>query len=515
MIDLSLDLRDSPTLAAFFRSDAPVRLIVGPVGSGKSSVCVREILRRASEVPRNAEGKRRSRCCVVRNTYPELRDTTIRTFNEWIPAWLCEWKTTEHICVVRFNDVECEILFRSLDTPKDVKKLLSLELTFAYFNEWREIPQSIADMMETRLGRFPKKLDVGYYWTGMWGDTNPPDTDHYLYKRFEEERPEGYHVFKQPSGRGDRAENVGNLQMCPDLDREVRFLHATERITKSEAYQRLRGDSRLHLSPCACYYQRLVRGKAKDWIKVNADGEYGFVQEGMPIYPEFQDDMHVAKEPLSLLPGVRVLVIGQDYGLTPAAVWVQQDLRDGQYQVLRELVSTHLGAVRFGELMREISVKEFLSQSRKLAFRGWGDPSGDTDSSTDERTPIDVVTAAGVPTSGAPTNDFMLRREAVARKLTRLTVLGRPGLVIDRSCVTLRKAMSGAYCYERLEVSGPDRYRNVPLKNRYSHVAEALQYALVGEGEGYAVLDDGAPEVRRAVLASGEVVEFRPKYRRA
>ena len=39
------------------------------------------------------------------------------------------------------------------------------------------------------------------------------------------------------------------------------------------------------------------------------------------------------------------------------------------------------------------------------------------------------------------------------------------------------------YHYRRLQVSG-DRYDEKPLKNRYSHVHDALQYLMMGAGEG-------------------------------
>lgn len=53
----------------------------------------------------------------------------------------------------------------------------------------------------------------------------------------------------------------------------------------------------------------------------------------------------------------------------------------------------------------------------------------------------------------APSNDFTLRREAVATPLSRL-VDGEPGLLISPTCTSLRKAMGGGYCYKRIQVSG-------------------------------------------------------------
>jgi hypothetical protein len=45
----AISYKAPPTLARFMRSDAFMRVAVGPVGSGKSSACVMEIIRRARE----------------------------------------------------------------------------------------------------------------------------------------------------------------------------------------------------------------------------------------------------------------------------------------------------------------------------------------------------------------------------------------------------------------------------------------------------------------------------------
>jgi hypothetical protein len=226
-----------------------------------------------------------------------------------------------------------------------------------------------------------------------------------------------------------------------------------------------------------------LQGKDDDWVKVFVDGDYGFIKEGRPIYPEFNDHIHI-QEP-SLLTGSSTILVGVDFGLTPAAVFGQRDPKDGQLQIFHEITSESLGAVRFFE-----EVVTYLKSSHPgRSIRGWGDPAGEQRSQVDERTPYNVAAAAGLPLVPTHTNDFTIRRESVANALTRLTLLGRPSLVIDSSCLTLRKAMAGGYSLKRIQVSGQERFRDVPDKNRFSHPAEALQYLAVGEGLDGAVLD--------------------------
>jgi hypothetical protein len=435
----------APTCKRFALSDAPVRLIMGPLGSAKSSTCVRELARRAMRQKRNAEGLRRTRWAVIRNSYRELEDTTRKTFEDWIPLRLGRWREADFAFDLRFDDVQAEVLFRALDRPDDVRKLLSLELTGAYINEAREMPKGVFDMLGLRVGRYPAMRDGGPTWSGIWMDTNPPDTDHWIYKLFEEDKPAGFALFRQPGGRSPNAENLENLKPG--------------------------------------YYEQGMLGKTAAWIKVYVDGEYAFVRDGRAVFPEYDDETHCRE--FAITPGAPIR-LGMDFGLTPAAVLAQRGA-DGQLQVFDELVAEELGAVTFA---RELA-RRLRSEHPKSEIAGWGDPAGEQRSQVDERTPFDVVHAAGLPISRARTNDFTLRREAVAGLLTRLTSKARPALVIHPRCRWLRKALAGGYCFKRVQVSGEERYRDEPLKDSYSHVADALQYLCIGEGEDRSALSGG------------------------
>lgn len=224
----------SRTLSRFMDSDAFVRCCIGPVGSGKSSAAVVEILARAIKQGKGPDGIRRTRWAIIRNTYGQLRDTTRKTFEQWIPSQLGVWHEQSFSFHMRFNDVDCEVLFRALDRPEDVKKLLSLELTGAYINEAREIPKHVLDVLQTRVGRYPSKAQGGATWFGIWMDTNPWHAGHWGSKLFAQGLSD-YRVFRQPGGRSAEAENVENLPKD--------------------------------------YYPRLCAGKDQEWIRVYIDGE--------------------------------------------------------------------------------------------------------------------------------------------------------------------------------------------------------------------------------------------------
>lgn len=435
-----------PVGAAYLASDAFVCGIRGPVGSGKSVVSVMKLLKIAAKQPPSpVDGRRHARFAVIRNTYPELKTTTVKTFHAWVPPEIGRWRDegppTQFIVDDNFD---IEILFVALDRPQDVRKLLSLELTAAWINEAREVPKAVLDGLTARVGRYPDIKHGGCVGPQILMDTNPPDTDHWWYRLAEEETPEGWEFFAQPSGLSDQAENAEGLSGMPG-----------GRIG---------------------YYTRASQGKDANWVNVYVHGNYGFVLDGKPVYNEFNDQVHVAR--VDYNPRLPVFV-GIDFGLTPAATLMHRT-PTGRYLVFDELVTEDMGARRFGELLRAKLSGEYRIE---IAAGITGDPAGDIRAQTDETTPFEILRAVGVDAKPAPTNDFVKRRESVAMCLSRL-IDGQPGLVIDPRCKSLRKAMAGAYCYRRLQVTGREQYRDVPDKGPYSHVAEALQYGILGAGEG-------------------------------
>lgn len=458
------------TKAFHEEKDYFVRALRGPIGSGKSVACCWEIFFRICGQKVNSDGIRKSRWVIIRNTYRELVDTTKKTWLDWFPEDLGIFRVADmqHNLRFKLDDgtiVESEILFRALDKPKDIKKLLSLELTGGWINEAREIPKAILDALIGRIGRYPSRKMGGMNWDGVIMDTNPPDSDHWWYKTFEEECPSSWKQYSQPSAIMGQGENLNNLKEN--------------------------------------YYQRLMEGHDQEWINVYVHGKYGFLQEGKQIFPEYNDNLHCVND-LKLLGRTKVIYIGADFGLTPASVIAQQDESDGQIQILDEVVTEDMGAVRFADRNKEKIHRDFNS----LPFEGWGDPAGDARAQTDEKTVFQILEGSGFPLRKTNTNDFTIRRESVALLLTKLTMKGRPSLVISPKCRNLRKALSGAYKYRKINSAGPEKYANAPDKNMYSHVAEALQYLCLGLGIGRQVIRNR--NVERNYRKTAGVNEYAP-----
>ena len=440
-----------PNAVKFHQDDSFVRGLMGPVGSGKSSSCCVEIVARALRQKPSADGVRRSRWLIIRNTYPELKSTTIKTWETWFPANVApiKWDTpiTSNMKISDIGDgtsMELEVMFMALDRPTETGKLRSLELTGAWINEASEIPKEIFDMVTQRVGRFPSKLQGGPSWCGIICDTNPCDDDHWYYKLAEEERPEEWHFFRQPGG----LIKVGD-QYQPNPDAENIF--------------NLPGGYR--------YYLQQVPSKQDDWINVFLLGNYGSTKDGKPVYPEYNDKVHCLPKNVEAEKGLPI-VLGWDFGLTPACVILQVSAR-GKIIVLDELVSEDMGIRQFAnDIVKPLLVNKYGG----FTWYSAGDPAGNIRAQTDERTCLQELLEAGIYTEPASTNDFIPRREAVAFFMTRMAD-GEPAFLLNPRCTNIRKGLSGRYKYERLKTSGPARFKDRPLKDGYSHIQDALQYA--------------------------------------
>lgn len=468
---LRLRYAPPPTIARFMASRALFRGLMGPVGSGKSSACSVELMAKAVAQAPDAAGFRRTRFAIVRNTYRELKDTTLKTWLSWFPEdgfGPFGHSDMAHRLDLPLTDgtrLRTEILFRALDKPRDVKKLLSLELTGAWVNEARELPLTLVEALGDRVERFPSGREGGCSWAGVILDTNPPDTDHWWRRLAEEERPDSWDFFAQPGGLVERNGRFLPNPLAENLD---------------------------HLPKD--FYLRRMKGKHPRHVRVYYCGRYGSAEDGMPVYPEFDDAVHVARRVLDPAPGL-TLFIGLDFGLTPAAALAQR-LPDGRWRYLDELVTRNMGVARFAALLLDLLRTRYPG----LATEIWGDPAGMARAQTDERTPYDILRASGLAARPTHTNDPVLRREVVAAALSR-RIDGLPGLTLSPRCSTLAKGMAGAWRYRRLAVSGQERYEDSPEKGPFSHVCEAAQYLLLGAGEDLRLRTPCAPGAPRQARA--------------
>jgi len=382
------------------------------------------------------------------------------------------WQDMEHHFKAKQQMVDCRVLFRSLDRPEDIKKILSLDLTGAWFNEMREFPLVVINRMAERVGRYPAVKDGGCSWYGLWGDTNPPDEDHWL-AQFEAEPPEGWKFFIQPPGL---VEQDGKLVTNPEAEN-------------------------LHHLPRG-YYEINLGTMRPEEVKVYRRNQFGFVVDGKPVTPEFRPELHVRQD-LRPLPN-EPLLIGVDIGggtLNPAATLMQRNKR-GAYLFLAEVVCQDMGVDNFARLLKTEVALRFPEHVRRVeddADEEWitvyGDPAGYKRDELYETVVFEHLRkACGFLVRAAPTQDLKLRVDALRAPMQRM-IDGLPSFMVHPRCRRLIRGLGGGWHYRRVaSSSGNETYLDKPDKGEYSHPCEAAAYVLLSIGELRTLKAQDVPE---------------------
>lgn len=452
-------------LAEYAEDRSRVSIIIGPLGSGKTYQTCQKIFDIMIGQAPDDQGVRKTRWYAVRNTYSELLSTTAK---DWLELYgeLGKFKMGGkeppcHRLKFALEDgttVESEMYFIAFDRDDHVKKIRGSQLTGVWLSEAKELNKSVVDMLDGRHGRYPRN----YTWRGMVGDTNAPDTDHWLYKLAEEIKPNKWKFFKQPGGvmrQGAQPNGKSNWVINP----------------KAENIN--------NLPEGGAYYIDMVQGKTDDWIAVNLANEYGYVASGKPVFPDYSDNLHCAKfEFIEDVPIYR----GWDFGI--AACVLTQYTPKGRFIVRKEFVATQTtGIDSFAD-----HVLHECASLKRFQFIDVGDPAGMSKSMTDEKTCFQILEGKGIEIQPSIQN-LVSRLEGVRYFLTRL-IEAAPAFYIHPDCKQSRKGFQGGYCFRRVQVAG-ERYTDKPDKNLFSHPMDCIQYICAYIRAGYG--DDAPAEDNR------------------
>jgi hypothetical protein len=450
-----------PTLARFMKSDAYGRIAAGPVGSGKTTACMMELLRRSIMQAPAPDSYRYTRFAVVRQTLKSLKDTVLKDCDTWLGSrGLGSWKVSESTFHVLFDDVRSEWIFLPLENAEDQARLLSMQLTGAWLSECIEMDLDVLGPVSGRLGRYPSGARGQPSWHGIVADTNMP-TLMTPWQMFMENLPQDWQKFVQPSGLSNEAEN---LNFLVQTDQTIRYPI----------------DHPVRLAQGRKYYERLAGMYAhdEDWVNRYVHAEYGNDPSGAAVFKNtFRGPFHIAPSTV-LIPGYPI-IIGQDFGRNPWSLICQVD-PFGRLIVHQEVPANNVGLEKHvGESLRPVLFQHYLGFKTALV----GDPAGTAKSGISEENCFDVLKRLGLPAFPAPTNLIEPRLRAVEALLGR-QIRGGPGLVISREgCPKLCRAMAGGY---RFKKNKEGSLKVIPDKNDadgFSHVVDCLQYvALIVHG---------------------------------
>jgi hypothetical protein len=541
----TIDFTASPTLGRAFMDGSYFVGVEGPPGSGKTIWSIAKLMSYALTQEPGPDNVRRTRWAIIRNTYPDLKSTTIQ-------SWQAIMKPEFTAPVVYSSPIQWHykrppyqgqpgldvlVYFLALDNASDVRKLKSLELTGAWVNEATEIVPEILEVLTTRCGRFPSVgrftdegsgelpaeavSGVGATWQGIIADTNAGDDDNWWHRwkvQIPDETLKGngrdWSFYTQPpavlecqnTGSGWQVNEPG-FEPVPVAQREV--VHAAGRYwCVNPAAENLR-----NLTPN--YYQAQLPNKTLGFIQRYLQVKTIYLADGKPVVPEFAEIFMVGDLPYEKDRG---LLGGIDIGsgtLQPAAV-IGQRGQHSDLRALREFPMFDMGLDRFATNLELFIMAEFGVPHWLVEFGL--DPAAGGRDGLYEVTWLMHLRSKKFNVQLVTTNDPETRRNALALPMGRLIHIPgarqpKPGFMVDRSCKMLIAGLAGKWCYRRVQVSGTERYQPTPEKNKWSNVCEAAEYFAMRAGEGKNLTHaadprHGGPPQRRQVTPSMDFSPF-------
>lgn len=473
-----------PKLRAFHESNSFIRLMAGPIGSGKTvGAGVAEPFFTAMTQKPDSNGVRTAVVGVLRDNYRNLYATTMKTWLDWVPRTFGHYTGSDDRPAVHelefpapYFDTNGEPLkdgglcrlrveWRALGTHTVEATCRGWELNGAYIDEADTTPFEAISFLAGRVKRAGRKETRVS--RGVWVTFNKPDTDHPLFDLCVDQaashRENGTEFFDQAPGilpggppylTNPEAENLANL----DDD----------------------------------YYEVAARGQADWYVRRMIRNQWGASVAGEPVFGAVDVDRLFSPVELEPEPGSD-LFLGIDGGGTPAAVICGRERATGRRIIYAEVVLTDpsdprgrrilhgVGPRRFAEALGDVLHPRFSGCRISI---GWGDPAAfyGADREMGEFADIEIAcNALNIPIQPAPSNELGLRHEAVRTPMLRLNRYdGLPDLVINPSCRWLRRGFAGDYRWEPRDPKAPAKRLRVQKSNS-SHAMEAAQYALLGD----------------------------------
>jgi hypothetical protein len=455
--------------------DMFVRAICGPFGSGKSVTCIQDLMYISMRQEPASDGNRYTRHGVIRASYPNLRTTTKKSMEMWYPSECGGIKETApmegkfRIPLPDGTTAVMELLLIAVETSEDVKKLRSTDFTAIWINEATEVAPEVLTAATERVGRFPSDRFGTCTSKYVLLDYNKPPRGHWLRTLFESvDTPDNYAYFEQPPAVYKHVSEDGIVTYTYNQDADNLKVLGQNYYPDQVASKRLVGAFD-EIDQLLCM--------------MDVDPKHG-----KPVFATFNREVHVAKAKLQPIEGQDTIIAIDTSGVHPAAIIAQ--FMGQKWGIIDELYGEDAGFDDFiyGALLPVLSTR--YKGSKLLAIC---DPANARNSLT-ATTPVANLIEANIPAIIAPTNKTKPRIEAGIQMLSRTA----GGILVSPACELLIAALAGGYIFRKTAVAGTidHTYSVEPLKNQYSHPADAFQYLclhILRTGD----LDNNADEVRR------------------
>lgn len=412
----------NPIQQQFIESRARADLFSSRMGEGKSAGLVWSIFYHTRHNPG-------AKWLLIRDTWENLRRTTLEEFFKWFPAGVMGTYHQTHKTFTWAEGIaRGSVEMIGMDDPDDAGKLQSISIAGAAMDEPAPaaasggIDEMVFDIALSRLRQDSMN------WYSIKLAENNPDESHWTYRRFVDPGTEGFRAWHPLT-----PENERNL---PD---------------------NYYGDLRRMWSHRPDLARRFIEGK------------YGFQQIGTSVTPEWKDELHLsfALQPVR----GRELVLLWDFGQNPTCL-ITQVTPLGHWNVLYSFVGDGFGVDQLCEDM----VKPLLAERfNKFRWRHIGDPTGtNPEQSSASASAVRMLQRIlGGPWRGGPVRP-MHRIEPLRAVLTRVAPDGRGVVQVDKhNAPQVWHALRGGWHYH---VAKTGVTSTEAVKDMHSHPGDAMSY---------------------------------------
>lgn len=399
-----------PKQIRLHESNSRYRGYIGGIGSGKTLWLVMDFFKLAVEYPGTI-------WVLTAPTYPMLRDSTLKTFNEWVPdAALKKWHASEKYWEFWNGS---EIWFRSSNDPDSLR---GPNINGFGMDEAAKDKLATWNIMIGRIRRVTKYKN-GRVAPNVGAAVSTPKGYNWLWQVFVKRKTELHHLEKTSSKE--------NIHLPPDF------------VPSLEAQY------------SGVFYEQEVMGEFR-------------AHEGL-VYSKFDRDIHVRK-PSESIDRHKYFLGSIDWGYANPMVGLIASVDgDKRMHFLEEIYQRRMTIPEFAEKLREMEKSAAAAMKVEYPFdiTYWCDPS---DTSIGAGSMMQALRDMGFDIRKA-NNEIMSGINCVQKRL-EMNPDGLPRLMVTESCANTISEFE-QYSYDEYDADKP--FKDKPMKMN-DHAMDAMRY---------------------------------------
>lgn len=452
-----------PTQSKFVLSNAPVVVLIGPQGEGKTFAAVAAIMRLAQMFEKKIRG------AIIRDRFTVIKANTVPSINRVVGDLV-----TFHDDMKLLKSPWCEIDLFGVEDFADINRLQGSE----YYFKWIEEPAPYFD--QGSVGIREEVFDICYSRGGreqgainkVFVTMNPASKAHWTHKRFILNPQSDFDVFRIPYG-------------------ENKYLPQEERERTKKAYK-----------------------DRPEFLARYVKGEFASIHLGEAVVPEFSELWHRSLYPLVPLETLTFRL--WDGGLHPACVFAQVT-PGGQIWILGTVRDENIGMKQLiNDYVRPLMATKY---HKVPEWRDIGDAHlRDPDYSDSTKSAAEVVEKELKTYFEDGEMSWERRRETIKEGFLMNVEANRPKIIVSCDDDIMTEALGGGWHYPK---NSAGVIGEKPVKDKHSHPGDALSHGLAailhpGEGrdkprvERYDTVYDPFVEDRPRVYAEPRLTEWSP-----